>query len=306
MIGAFSYKGISSIDFDLVCKSISRPLLPSLKSNLLNIGTVSGATDFGGTEYDLRTVVMRIQYIGQLDIVTGWPSEFYELRTRARQIAAWLGGGTWERLIISGEDDKYYLAKIEDAVDLDTFFEYGEADITFTCQPFACSGSLIYSAEFPGGIPDPAEPPIVPPVPPPPKKINLTIVNHILNPSDPVPELITSLNTNIKALAADTPTLFTLNYPGTRRIDYKSQLGSKFDIEFTTDTGATFTINNKTLTYRGSGTFIINNVDMTVSNGPWSGFEGDIDTFLSIEPGENIISGLGATDVRITVIPLYY
>jgi len=128
MIGAFTYKGISSYTYNLICKSVNRPLLPALRSNTTTFSTVSGVYDSGNVEYDLRNVTMKIQYLG---------TSFQELRSRARQIAAWLGGGEWGQLIIEGEDDKYYWAKIEGDIELDTVFEYGEADIQFVCQPFA-------------------------------------------------------------------------------------------------------------------------------------------------------------------------
>jgi phage-related protein len=73
---------------------------------------------------------MGIAYIG---------TNYTELRTRARSLAAWLSVGAWSKLIINDEPDKYYLAKVTDEIDLKSLWEAGVAEITFDCQPFAYS-----------------------------------------------------------------------------------------------------------------------------------------------------------------------
>ena len=130
MIGSFTFNSIESSSFDLVCKSVKRPLLPEKKTNRIELLGASGVYDFNEDEYSLRQVTMRISYIG---------SSFEELRTRARQIAAWLSTKNWVKLIINDEPDKYYLAKITSEIDLNSLWESGTADIVFDCQPFALS-----------------------------------------------------------------------------------------------------------------------------------------------------------------------
>lgn len=132
MIGAFIFNEIESSSFNLVCKSVKRPLLPSAKVRRVELPGISGVYDFDeeGTEYNMRPLTMKIQYIG---------TSYEELRTRARQIAAWLGTGTWSELRIHDEDDKYYLAKVTGEIDLESLWESGTADIEFDCQPFAYS-----------------------------------------------------------------------------------------------------------------------------------------------------------------------
>lgn len=130
MIGSFSFNGVDSSSFKLVCKSVKRPLLPAAKVKRVELAGSSGAYDFDGLEYSLRTVTMKIQYIG---------TSYEELRSRARSIAAWLSVGTWSRLIINDESDKYYLAKVTGEVDLEGLWESGSADVVFDCQPFAYS-----------------------------------------------------------------------------------------------------------------------------------------------------------------------
>ena len=130
MIGAFKFNETESSEFDLVCKSIKRPLLPQAKVKRVELAGASGAYDFPNTEYGLRELEMRITYKG---------TSFAELRSRARSIAAWLSTDDFAELIINDELDKYYLARVTDELDLSTLQEAGECTIKFDCQPFAYS-----------------------------------------------------------------------------------------------------------------------------------------------------------------------
>jgi predicted phage tail component-like protein len=134
MIGSFSFNGVESSSFNLVCKSVTRPLLPAVKTRRIEIPGMSGLydLDINGVdyEYEMRTVTMLIQYIG---------SSYIELRTRARQISAWLSTQGFKRLIINDENDKYYSAKVTSEINLESLWESGSAEISFDCQPFAYS-----------------------------------------------------------------------------------------------------------------------------------------------------------------------
>lgn len=130
MVGSFKFNGVESESFSLVCKTVKRPLLPASKTNIMQPLGASGGYDNLNNNYDVRTITMHIAYIG---------TSFAELRSRARSISAWLSTRSFEELIINDETDKYYLAKVVDEIDLDSFYESGGADITFVCQPFAYS-----------------------------------------------------------------------------------------------------------------------------------------------------------------------
>lgn len=132
MIGSFIFNSIESSTYNLVCKSVKRPLLPAVKVRRIELTGASGVYDFdnNGQEYAMRQVTMKIQYIG---------TSYEELRTRARNIAAWLSTSTWAKLTIHDEDDKYYWAKVTGEIDLESLWESGSADIVFDCQPFAYS-----------------------------------------------------------------------------------------------------------------------------------------------------------------------
>lgn len=131
MIGEFTFNEIASGTFGLICKSVKRPLVPAVKVKRVELSSTSGVYDFdGNNEYSMRSLTMRITYIG---------NSFEELRTRARSIAAWLSTRTWAKLVINDEPDKYYLAKVTDEIDMTSIWAAGEAEINFDCQPFAYS-----------------------------------------------------------------------------------------------------------------------------------------------------------------------
>lgn len=254
MIGSFSFNDVESSNFNLVCKSVKRPLLPAAKVNRIEIPGASGAYDFDDDSYDLRIITMQIAYIG---------TSYEELRTRARQIAAWLANNTWSRLIINDEPDKYYLAKVTSEIDLQSLWESGSADITFDCQPFA------YSLD------------------------ELTFIFEV-------------------TVEKECP--FT--NPGTRKIDFRSPQGSKFIISVMGSWASlNFTLNGQSLTYSQSGNsnavVQIDNIDMSVIQNGGNSFDkldGDIDTFLSIIPGDNVLtvdgSGLNIS-MSIIFIPMW-
>ena len=145
MIGSFSFNGIDSSVFGLVCKSVKRPLLPARKINRVEVLGASGTYDFDSDTYSNRPITIKIAYIG---------TDYSELRTRAREIAAWLSISVPNKavfdnipkLIINDEPDKYYIAKVTEETDLDSLYESGTADIEFDCQPFAYSNDVF--AEF--------------------------------------------------------------------------------------------------------------------------------------------------------------
>ena len=269
MVGSFEYNGIKSSAFNLICRSVSRPLLPTVRPRIMQIYGKSGVIDYGGSDYDTRQIVMHIGYIG---------SSYVELRSRAREIAAWLASGTWEKLFINDEPDKYYLARVITGINFETMQRTGQADITFECQPFA------YMAIDTGADPT-------------------------WNEADfPWMTDIPWVMVESYQFEATGEEEFTFENPGTQEIGYHSPQGSKFDIVIT-GSWATLEIllNGKTLEYTeaGTGVLVIDNVDMEVKLdgvNKLSKLDGDIDTFLTVMPGENTISidGTGL-DVTVTI-----
>lgn len=139
MIGAFRFNGRHTSEFNLVSRSVSRPLLPTARVKRVEVPTLSGAQDFDGVEYDLKEITMRIMYIGK---------DYHELRTRAREIAAWLTVPNWSWLELDDEPGFRYLAKISSETDLSHFFESGAIDCEFEVQPFAHNFEPVRSEEW--------------------------------------------------------------------------------------------------------------------------------------------------------------
>ena len=256
MIGAFRFNEIESSSFNLVCKSVKRPLLPGVKVKRVDLPSASGVYDFDDNEYSFRPLTMRITYIG---------TSFEELRSRARNIAAWLSTSTWGKLIINDEPDKYYLAKVTEQIDLSSVYEAGEAEVTFDCQPFAYS----------------------------------------------VDEVVTIFGAGIISL-----TNCNFNNPGTRIINYRSPQGSKSLITIVGSwTTLSLALNGQILTYGAAvvnKTLIIDNIEMEAeldTINVFSALGGDIDTFLQVLPGDNVLTidgtGLNISAVTVDFIPLW-
>lgn len=255
MIGSFTYNNQTSESFGLVSKSVKRPLLPSKKVNRVERLGASGVYDFDDGDYSLRKVSMKIAYI---------ESSYTNLRSKARQLAAWLAADNdWHKLIINDEPDKYYLAKITSEINLDSLYESGSADIEFDCQPFAYSVDELFGyMEF----------------------VDYTGV--------------------------------VLTHPGTRSINYKSPPGSKFKIAVSGSwDDLSISMNYKGFTIplsSNNGPIEIDNIEMTIVQGGqniFSSITGDIDTFMTILPGENTlyVSGTNANaTVIVEYIPLWY
>ena len=128
MIGFF-YNGIHSKTFNIIAKTINRPLLPLLRKRELAIPGKHGVYSFENETFGKRMIEVELRYVG---------TNFDELRTRARSIASWLNGYDGNKnLIFDDETDKYYVAKIYSDVGLTNLFKLGETTIIFECEPFA-------------------------------------------------------------------------------------------------------------------------------------------------------------------------
>jgi predicted phage tail component-like protein len=129
LIAGLEYNNLHSYnDFGLVIKSVNRPILPTLRSREITIPGVHGTYDFSDNTYDTRIISVSLKYVG---------TDLNDLRLKARDIAAWLSQTTYKELIFDDEPDKYYLAKIYDAIALENLIRLGQSTINFNCQPFA-------------------------------------------------------------------------------------------------------------------------------------------------------------------------
>ena len=266
-IGKFEFNSIESDEFDLVCSSVQRPVRPTLRTRYSEIADKHGAIDHGGNKYAPRPLKMHISYIG---------TNYLELRSRAREIRAWLSTEEWSPLIINDEPDKYYLARVYDLIDIDTFQRLGQCDITFLCQPFAYA---ITDTSY-----DPTW-----------EEADFTWLTDM-------PWIMSDMY----MFSATGTTALDFDNPGTREISNDAPEGSKFKIEIAGSwTTLSLSLNGKTITYSeaGSGTLVIDNIEMDVTLGGVNKLDvvtGDLDSFLSVMPGTNTIS-VGGTGISISV-----
>lgn len=128
MIG-FTYNSVHSSTYDIVAKTVDRPILPTLRQRELIVPGKHGTYDFNDNTFENRIIQVELRYIG---------TSFEELRTRTRQIASWLNAYDGKKnLVFDDEPDKWYVAKIYSSVGLANLFKLGETTIQFECEPFA-------------------------------------------------------------------------------------------------------------------------------------------------------------------------
>jgi len=136
----FTFNSIHSRTYGIVAKTITRPMLPSLRKRELIIPGRHGVLDFADNTYENRIIEVELVYIG---------TSFTELRTRARTIAAWLSGYNGNKnLIFDDEPEKWYVAKLYSAVGLQNLFTVGQCTIQFECEPFAYADLEEYDVTY--------------------------------------------------------------------------------------------------------------------------------------------------------------
>lgn len=123
----FTFNGQHSSTFGVAIKSKNRQLLPAVNDRYIEIPGRHGGFHFPGELQD-RIIELECAFIG---------TSRQDLREKARQIAAWLH--TVERAVLSFDDepDKYYLAKVDNAIDPSQMFVLATFNLNFRCEPFA-------------------------------------------------------------------------------------------------------------------------------------------------------------------------
>ena len=124
---SFIFNGISSDSFGIIVKDIKRPLLPNQNDSYLQIPGRHGSYLFP------REMADRII---EIDCALSKTS-LADLRNSIRDIAAWLYTEEQQPLSFSDESDKYYLAKLDGAIDVEQIIAIGQFTLRFRCEPFA-------------------------------------------------------------------------------------------------------------------------------------------------------------------------
>ncbi len=127
-----TFAGRRAGEFGILIKS-HRPLLPERREELEDIPGMPGQHDYAGTAPEDQAVAYTSRIL-QVDCMVR-AEDLPQLRTRAREIAAWLA--KTGRLVFSDEPDKHYVGKIYSAVMFEQLFHFGQWTIEFKTRPFA-------------------------------------------------------------------------------------------------------------------------------------------------------------------------
>lgn len=122
----FSFGGIESNIFDITCDTEFHSILPVKRKYVQDIPGLDGVIDFGIGGHDVRIITLPIYFDG----------DYAQLRANRENIIAWLyNDGTPKKLVFGNAPDRYYLAKIYDAIEFSNTNDRHIGDIHFECNP---------------------------------------------------------------------------------------------------------------------------------------------------------------------------
>ncbi len=127
-----TFAGRDTGEFGIKIKTLRR-LLPERREELEDIPGTPGQYDYSGSEPEDQAVAYQMGII-QVDCMVE-AADLPQLRTRAREIAAWLS--RTGRLYFSDEPDKYYIGRIYSPIVFEQLFKYGQWTVEFKVKPFA-------------------------------------------------------------------------------------------------------------------------------------------------------------------------
>lgn len=124
MTRGFTFNGVHSSHFHIICDPASRQLLPEKRRQLVAVPGRSGSYHQDEGAYNDRSETFTCYYTRAAGSDTA---------TQAREIAAWLS----ENGVLSfdNEPDKFYNAFFSGAPPLSKHLAYGQFDLTFTYSP---------------------------------------------------------------------------------------------------------------------------------------------------------------------------
>jgi len=124
-MSGFSFKGVHSGTFGIYTQDTSRVILPPRREGRVVIPGRSGYYDgVAGGVYDERAETIHCSF----KCPTG-----KTVPEVCREIAYWLSGTG--RLTYDKEPDKYYTARLSGGPPMTQHLQYGEFDLTWSCNP---------------------------------------------------------------------------------------------------------------------------------------------------------------------------
>ena len=128
-MNGFSFDNANCAAFGIKVKHKSRPVLPAITDSYSQLPGRHGSYLFSGNLAD-RVIV--------IDCVLAQDT-LENLRANIREIAAWLYTTEKKPLSFDDEPGKYYMAKIDDSIDVEQTVTLGEFTLKFRCEPL-CYG----------------------------------------------------------------------------------------------------------------------------------------------------------------------
>lgn len=129
-----TFNDTTSEEMGVYWHSADRTLLPMRRVIRYEVPGRDGYYEYGlEGSFDNRVIIGTISFMGDnRDLPT--------LREKARKVAHWLSNSA--PLVFSDEPDKYYWAKVIDAVPFEQLARTGRCMVAFDCRPFAESINL--------------------------------------------------------------------------------------------------------------------------------------------------------------------
>lgn len=126
----FELNGQHTKKLGLVVETINKPLLPSLKQNMVDIPGKDGTYDFSDGTLEDKIIELECAFTFKT---------FIDLREKVHQIAAFLYCNTYSQLVFDDEPNIYYLVKINNKLDLERTGRIAKFNLQFRCKPLAYS-----------------------------------------------------------------------------------------------------------------------------------------------------------------------
>ena len=120
----FTFRGIHSSEYNIICDPSSRQLIPERRRSLLIIPGRSGSYKQEDGAYNDKAETFTCYYTKKPD---------RDISLQAREIAAWLAEDGV--LCFDNEPDKFYDAYFSGALPLTKHLKYGEFELAFTYSP---------------------------------------------------------------------------------------------------------------------------------------------------------------------------
>jgi len=125
----FVFNGVAASQMGVRLLGIKQTLFPVLRDKYETVpgraGSYLFAQPFGDRKIELECA-----------LVSQTANDFWQ---DVRRVAGWLSVNKKAQLVLSKEPDKYYMAKVSNSAELETFLHFGKFKLEFACDPVAYS-----------------------------------------------------------------------------------------------------------------------------------------------------------------------